>query len=282
MTPPASGATKSARRSAPARSKVGQRSAASRPPRRVSGRAPGVVAAATAVALPAPARALPKRRPLTPVPSRKPHKQVRGRGVEAPGLALRVSDRFQSISSSALLDRLIRGRLWIGLLAFALIGIVAMQLLVLELNTGVGRSLRREALLQRENAQIGIQDSMASAGERVEPLAAATGMTIAAPGSLHFVQASTADFSRAAAALAAAKASAASAAASSATSSESSGEPAAEASTEPAAGTTAEATAEATTADSTATTPTESESSGSSSGEATSQEQSVAQTGSQE
>jgi len=274
MTPPASGATKSARRSAPARSKAGQRSAASRPPRRVSGRASGAVSAAAAVALPAPARALPKRRPLTPVPSRKPRKQVHGRGIEAPGLALRVSDRFQSISSSALLDRLIRGRLWIGLLAFALIGIVAMQLLVLELNTGVGRSLRREALLQRENAQIGIQDSMASAGERVEPLAAATGMTIAAPGSLHFVQASTADFTRAAAALAAAKASAASAAASSATSSESSGEPAAEATAEP--------TTHATTTDSTATTPTESESSGSSSGEATSQEQSVAQTGSQE
>jgi hypothetical protein len=130
---------------------------------------------------------------------------VRKPGIVAnPGIALRAADGLRSLSNSSLLDRLIRGRLWIGMLAFALIGIVAMQLLVLDLNTGVGRSLVREGLLQRENAQIGIEDSMASAGERVEPAAAAAGMTMAAPGTLHFVVASPADIERAATALAAA------------------------------------------------------------------------------
>jgi cell division protein FtsL len=119
----------------------------------------------------------------------------------APGIALRAIDAVEGISSSAVLDRLIRGRVWIGLLAFALIGIVAMQLLVLELNTGIGRTLARVATLQRENAQLGIEDSTYSAESRIAPLAASAGMTLAPVGTIHFVAASPADVSRAAAAL---------------------------------------------------------------------------------
>ena len=96
------------------------------------------------------------------------------------------------------MDRLIRGRLWIGLLAFALIGIVAMQLLVLKLNTGIGRTLGHVATLQRENAQLNIEDSMYSSENRVAPLATAAGMTLAPAGTVHFVTASMADISRAA------------------------------------------------------------------------------------
>jgi hypothetical protein len=107
----------------------------------------------------------------------------------------------EGIASSSLLDRLIRGRLWIGLLAFALIGIVAMQLLVLELNTGIGRKLARVAQLQIANAQLGIEDSGASAEARIDPLATASGMTFAPSGSVHFVAASPADVTRAATAL---------------------------------------------------------------------------------
>jgi hypothetical protein len=192
MTPPA-GAARSVNRVAP-----GKRRAPARHPRRISG--PARSSAGAAVALQAPGIALPRQRPARArtAPVRKP------RIVANPGIALRAAEGLRSLSDSSLLDRLIRGRLWIGMLAFALIGIVAMQLLVLDLNTGVGRSLAREALLQRENAQIGIEDSMASAGERVEPAAVAAGMTMAAPGTLHFVVASPADVERAAAALAAA------------------------------------------------------------------------------
>ncbi len=122
-------------------------------------------------------------------------------GTGAPGLALRAIDAFEGISGSVLLDRLIRGRLWIGLLAFALIGIVAMQLFVLELNTGIGRTLTHVAALQRENAQLGIEDSTYTAEARVAPAAAANGMVLAPVGAVHFVAASPSDVSRAAAAL---------------------------------------------------------------------------------
>jgi hypothetical protein len=98
----------------------------------------------------------------------------------------------------------VRGRLWIGLLAFSLIGIVAMQLMVLKLNNGIGATLQRAAALQRANAQLGIEAATGSGEGRIEPLAAATGMTFAPPGSVHFVASSpAADIARAAAALAA-------------------------------------------------------------------------------
>ena len=146
----------------------------------------------------------PPERPLRPAgpPRRGPARKVARRPAnETRGVALRAVDAFEGISASVLLDRLIRGRLWIGLLAFALIGIVAMQLIVLKLNTGIGRTLTRVAQLQRENAQLGIEDSVYSAEARVEPLATADGMTFAPSGAVHFVAASPADVTRAAAAL---------------------------------------------------------------------------------
>jgi hypothetical protein len=119
-------------------------------------------------------------------------------------LAVRALAAYERVADSALLDRLVRGRLWIGLLAFALIGIVAMQLMVLKLNSGIGATLEREAALQRTNAQLGIEAATGSGEGRIEPLAAATGMTFAPSGSVHFVASNpTSDVSRAATALAA-------------------------------------------------------------------------------
>jgi hypothetical protein len=151
------------------------------------------------VAAPAPGVALPRRRPQrTATPRRRPLRAT----SEPRGIALRAIDAFEGLSSSRLLDRLIRSRLWIGLLAFALIGIVAMQLLVLEMNTNIGRKLARVAQLQLANAQLGIEDSGASGEARIDPLAAASGMTFAPSGSVHFVATNSADVARAASVLA--------------------------------------------------------------------------------
>ncbi|MFI5004456.1 MAG: hypothetical protein ACHQE6_05520 [Solirubrobacterales bacterium] len=76
--------------------------------------------------------------------------------------------------------------MWIGLVAFALIGIVAMQLWVVKLGVGIGRALEHAALLQRENSTLAIEDSALASGERVERLAVAKGMVPAPPGALHF------------------------------------------------------------------------------------------------
>jgi cell division protein FtsL len=85
------------------------------------------------------------------------------------------------------LDRLIRGRAWIGLVAFALIGIVTLQLGLLQLNSGVGRALERETVLERENSSLSVENSSLSSPERVEALATHAGMRPAPESSLRFL-----------------------------------------------------------------------------------------------
>jgi cell division protein FtsL len=97
---------------------------------------------------------------------------------------------------------LIRGRTWIALIAFALIGIVTLQLLVLRLNANIGRALVREAQLQRANAALSIESSELAAGERVESLTAKLGMELVPEGDLRFLSINPrADVVRAAATL---------------------------------------------------------------------------------
>lgn len=80
--------------------------------------------------------------------------------------------------------RWLGGRTWIAVIAFALIGIVTMQLGLLKLNAGIGRALEHEALLQRENATLSIEDSELAASARVTSLALRLGMEPVAPGAL--------------------------------------------------------------------------------------------------
>jgi hypothetical protein len=118
------------------------------------------------------------------------------------GLLLGVLAALNSLSRSPSLDRLIRGRTWIVLIAFALIGIVTLQLLVLRLNANIGRALVREAQLQRTNAALSIEGSELAAGERVESLTAKLGMELVPEGALRFLSINpSSDVARAAAAL---------------------------------------------------------------------------------
>jgi hypothetical protein len=115
---------------------------------------------------------------------------------------LGVLGALDGVSRSGALDRLIRGRIWIAVIAFALIGIVTLQLLVLQLNASIGRSLVREAQLQRANAALSIESSELSAGERVESQAGRIGMQLVPLNGLRFLTANPrGDVARAAAAL---------------------------------------------------------------------------------
>jgi hypothetical protein len=85
--------------------------------------------------------------------------------------------------------RWLGGRAWIAFVAFALIGIVTMQLGLLKLNAGIGRALEHEALLQRENAALSIENSELSGSGHVLSLAARLGMAPVPAGGVHFLQA---------------------------------------------------------------------------------------------
>ncbi len=169
--------------------------------------------AAAASSLPRGRVAAPRPRVAPPRPRRisGPVRRPAGRAAPAAaprqaeverGLALGVLEALGNLTSNGALDRLMRGRVWIGVIAFALIGIVTLQLLVLQLNAGIGRALANEAQLQRANAAYSIEDSELSGGERVESKAEHLGMQLVAPGALRFLTSNPgADIARAAAAL---------------------------------------------------------------------------------
>jgi cell division protein FtsL len=100
------------------------------------------------------------------------------------------------------LTRLIAGKAWIAVVAFALIGIVTLQLGLLKLNGGIGRALEHEAVLQRENAALSIENSELAAGTRVQARAAQLGMAFVPSAQLRFLSApSRGDLTKAATAL---------------------------------------------------------------------------------
>ena len=183
---------------------------------------PAAAAAAAAPALhprpgagsrgPAPA-ATPPARGLRTTP-RRPPRRVSGQAQRAPVLRKRAVSRrtggfvlgllaaLETLSQHRLLDRLIRSQIWIGLVAFALIGIVTLQLGLLKLNATIGRALEREALLQRQNAALQIENSELAADREVVSRAERLGMVSVPLQALRFVSADTRrDPSRAADAL---------------------------------------------------------------------------------
>jgi hypothetical protein len=144
--------------------------------------------------------------PVRRAPSIAPRQSTRpGAARAVNGFALGLVSAIEALAQHRLLDRLIRGRMWIAIVAFALIGIVALQLGLLKLNGGIGRALEREALLQRQNAALSIENSELAAGPRIEALAGQLGMAFASPSQLRFLDSHPrADTARAAATLAAA------------------------------------------------------------------------------
>jgi hypothetical protein len=144
-----------------------------------------------------PRRPLAPGRPYAPGPrrvsgpARRPleDRSARRRPPEHAGIAVGLIEALKRVSTHPMLDRLIRGRIWIALVAFALIGIVTLQLGLLKLNAGIGHALQREASLQRENAALSIENSELAAGDVVESSAGRLGMEVVPVGALRFLTA---------------------------------------------------------------------------------------------
>jgi hypothetical protein len=142
------------------------------------------------------------RRVSGPARRAAPARALGWRSVRPGALLLQLVATLERLSSHRLLDRLIRGRAWIGLVTFALIGIVTLQLALLKLNGTVGRTLESEARLQRENASLSIENSEVAAADRVQARAGQMGMEFTSSRALRFLTANPhLDFTRGAAAL---------------------------------------------------------------------------------
>jgi hypothetical protein len=126
---------------------------------------------------------------------------VGGAAVARPSLSLRLGRRAMRVGDARVLDRLVRGRAWIAIVAAALIGIVFMQVSMLKLNAGVSRAVTAADTLERQNSSLRTDISTLDSGERVQDAAANLGMTTRPAGEVRYLDAERASAPRAAASI---------------------------------------------------------------------------------
>lgn len=144
-------------------------------------------AAATARRTAARASAAPARRR----PARRPRaaRATRSGAVQfIPVAAARTVGAVGDIADSGLMVRLTRGRLWIGVLAALLAGIVALNVLSLSLSSSGSQVAERSESLQRENSVLraGIAQQLSS--QRVEEIAASLGLEVPEPRDIAYLK----------------------------------------------------------------------------------------------
>jgi cell division protein FtsL len=101
----------------------------------------------------------------------------------------RWNDALRGLPDARWLDRLLRGRAWIALIAVALIGIVAMQVHLLKLNGGIGRAVEHSATLERQNSELRSAVAALSSQERIQGAAAQLGLVMPPAGDVRYVRA---------------------------------------------------------------------------------------------
>ena len=105
------------------------------------------------------------------------------------------------VGDARVLDRLVRGRAWIALMAVGLMGIVFMQVSLLKLNAGISRAVTAADTFDRQNSSLREDISKLDSGERIQAVAAKLGMVTPAAGDVHYLDGRGADGARAAASI---------------------------------------------------------------------------------
>ena len=104
-------------------------------------------------------------------------------------VAWRVAESALEASHSRTMDRLVRSRAWVVIIGVGLIGIVAMQVSMLKLNSGIGRAVDTVATLERGNASLKATVSELSSGDRIQRLAGAEGFVMPEPADVTYLRA---------------------------------------------------------------------------------------------
>ncbi len=146
--------------------------------------------AARAEIAPAPA---PLRRPIAPRRVSGPPRHPRA--LPAPR---RSRSPLVRLLDAPFLDRLIRGRLWIGLIAFALLGIVAMQVAILQLGASIGHSVTEIQRLSAANQAAETAIAQYEPGRNVASEARSLGMVYPPAGNIVYLHYSSTDLAAAA------------------------------------------------------------------------------------
>ena len=135
-----------------------------------------LMAAATARRAPRRPRQDPHRaRTAAPAPRSGPTVAA-ARGPRARARVTGVFERIKGLPDHRVIDRLLRGRVWICFVGVALMGIVAMQVSLLKLNSGISRAVETAATLERQNSGMEASIARLASGERIRAGADKRGM----------------------------------------------------------------------------------------------------------
>jgi cell division protein FtsL len=142
----------------------------------------------------APARAPARPRPASPPrrrsgpaqPARRPRPAPR---VDARGSAALALGRFLEARTQGLVERLLRGRLWVGFVGVLLAGIVFLNVSLLQLNQEIARTAVHATALDRQNSGLRARLSALDSSDRIQRLAEQHGMTMPAPGQYRYLRA---------------------------------------------------------------------------------------------
>jgi cell division protein FtsL len=141
-------------------------------------------------------------RPLRPVPRPRrvsgPSSTRPAAATAAPGILVGAAGLARTLPDSRALDRLIRGRTWVAVIAVALIGIVAMQVHMLGLNAGIGRAVEKATTLEQENTSLRLEVSRLGSGERIAREAQQLGLVMPNAGEVRYTDVHPTDATRAA------------------------------------------------------------------------------------
>jgi cell division protein FtsL len=97
----------------------------------------------------------------------------------------------------AVLDRLLRGPVYIATVGILLVGIVFFNVDVLELNHGIASTDARAAQLKRDNAALTLELAQLGSSERIQRLALEAGLVLPQPGDVRYLRAHRQDAGRA-------------------------------------------------------------------------------------
>ena len=130
---------------------------------------------------PAPARQ-PSRRPAAP--SRRPQRRVSG----ASTARRRRSGANRLPLGARLLDALLSGRVWIGLVGVLLAGIVFFNVDLMRMNREITHVADRAAQVKRENASLRQDVAQLANSERIQEAAAELGLVLPAPDQVRYLK----------------------------------------------------------------------------------------------
>lgn len=131
--------------------------------------------------------------PTGGMPAARPAFAGAGASTAAPALTqpfgARLARRARAVPDARLLDRLIRGRAWIMIVAAMLIGLVFVQVSLLKLNSGIGRDVAAAQALQMKNSELRSDISRIDSGQRIVDSASGLGMVMPGPADVTYLTA---------------------------------------------------------------------------------------------